>query len=107
MLPHAAHLPVAGSSYAWSFGPRLAPSPLQRKPDEWRRQYATPPSGGRAYTVTLSPNKKKNIELKATFPSVFSVVPTNDNEHSDVDSKGDDAGTRVARDVSEARLSGD
>ena len=106
MLPHAAHLPVAGSSYTRSFGPGLALSLLQRKPDEWRRQYATPPSGGRAYTVTLSPNKK-NIELKATSPSVFSAVPTNDNEHSDVDSKGDDAGTRVARDVSEARLSGD
>lgn len=73
---------------------RLALWLLQRKPDEWRRRYATPSSGGCAYSVTLSLDKEKNTELKATSPSVFLVVRTNDNEHPDVDSKGDDAGVQ-------------
>lgn len=91
LLPHAARL--AGSPYARFFTRGLALSLLQRKPDEWRRQYATPSSGGYASTATSSPNKKSNTRLKATSPSVVAVAPTNDNEHHDADAEGDDAGT--------------
>ena len=89
MLPHAARL--AGSPYARSFTRGLALSLLQRKPDEWRRQYATPSSGGCANTATSSPNKKSDTGLKAT---VVAAAPTiDDNEHHDADPEGDDAGT--------------
>jgi len=91
LLPHAVRL--AGSPYARSFTRGLALSLLQRKPDEWRRQYATPSSGGRVNTATSSPNKKSNTRLKAIAPSVVAVAPTNDNEHHDADPEGDDAGT--------------
>jgi len=91
LLPYAARL--AGSPYARSFTRGLALSLLQRKPDEWRRQYATPSSGGCANTATSSPNKKSNTRLKATSPSVVAVAPTNDNEHHDADPEGDGAGT--------------
>ena len=91
MLPHAARL--AGSSYARYFTRGLALSLLQRKPDEWRRQYATPSSGGCANTATSSSNKKSNTKLRATAPSVVTVTPTNDNEHHDADPEEDDTGT--------------
>jgi hypothetical protein len=71
----------------------LALSLLQRKPDEWRRQYATPSSGGCATTITSSPNKKSNSRLKATAPSVVAVALIDDNEHHDANPEGDDTGT--------------
>jgi hypothetical protein len=52
----------------------LALSLLQRKPDEWRRQHATPSSSG---ATTSSAN---NIRLKPTAPST-GTVPT--NKHDD------------------------
>jgi hypothetical protein len=70
----------------------LALSLLQRKPDEWRRQYATPSSSGHAITATSSPNKS-NTGLKVTAPSVVVVAPTDDNDHHDADPEGDDAAT--------------
>ncbi|KAI0274347.1 armadillo-type protein [Russula aff. rugulosa BPL654] len=80
LLPHTARL--AGSPYARSFTRGLALSLLQRKPDEWRRQYATPSSG-----CAKSSPKKNNTKtkLQATTPSVVAVAPTNDNEHHNVD----------------------
>ena len=47
---------------------------LQRKPDEWRRQHATPSSSG------ATACSAKNIRLKSTAPSE-GTVPT--NEHDD------------------------
>ena len=94
MLSHASRL--AGSPYARSFTRGLALSLLQRKPDEWRRQYATPSSGGCINTVTPLPNKKNNTRntgLKATALPVVAVAPTNYNEHHDVEPGGDDAGS--------------
>ena len=101
MLPHAARL--AGSPYARSFTRGLALSLLQRKPDEWRRQFATPSSGGCANTTTASPNQKNNTSLKATAPSVATVAPTNDDEHHDVDLDEDDAGTSSLAEMGRGR----
>ena len=89
MLPHAVRL--AGSPYARSFTRGLGLSLLQRKPDEWRRQYATPSSGGCANPAMSSPKKKNNTRLNATARPVVAVAPTNDNEHHNVDPEGDDA----------------
>ena len=88
MLPHAARL--AGSPYARSFTRGLALSLLQRKPDEWRRQYATPSSRSSANTATSSLHKD-NSRSKTTAPSAVAVALT-DDEHHDVDSEGDEAG---------------
>ena len=74
MLPHAARL--AGSPYARFFTRGLGLSLLQRKPDEWRRQHATPSSGGGATATTSSLDKIKNTRLKAT---AVTVTPDNDN----------------------------
>jgi len=63
----------------------LALSLLQRKPDEWRRQHATPSSGGSANTATASPNKNKNTGSKATAPSAVA-------EHHVEDPEGVEAG---------------
>jgi nucleolar protein 9 len=90
LLPHATRL--AGSPYARFFTRGLALSLLQRKPDEWRRQYATPSSSGRTNPSTSSPNKN-DTRLKATAQSLVAVAPTNDNEHHDVDPAVDDVGT--------------
>jgi nucleolar protein 9 len=84
LLPHAARL--AGSPYARFFTRGLALSLLQRKPDEWRRQHATPSSGGGANTATSSPNKDHNNGSKATAPSAVA-------DHHDEDPEGDGAGT--------------
>jgi len=94
LLSHASRL--AGSPYARSFTRGLARSLLQRKPDEWHRQYATPSSGGCVNPVTPLPIKKdntKNTSVKATASSVVAVGPTNYNEHHDVEPGGADAGT--------------
>jgi hypothetical protein len=77
---------LAGSPYARFFTRGLALSLLQRKPDEWRRQHATPSSGVSANTATSSPNKNDNTRLKATAPSSVTV-------HHNEDPKGDEAGT--------------
>ena len=87
LLPHASRL--AGSPYARFFTRGLALSLLQRKPDEWRHQYATPSSGGGANIATSSP-KKSNTILKDTTLSVITVAPT---KRHDADPEGDDAGT--------------
>jgi hypothetical protein len=75
---------LAGSSYARSFTRGLALSLLQRKPDEWRRQYATPSLG---FAATSSPKKNDNTELKATAQSVTAVTSANDDQHH-VDPEG-------------------
>jgi len=91
LLPHAARL--AGSPYARSFTRGLALSLLQRRPDEWRRQYATPSSGGGSNTATSSPGKNGDFRLKVAPSSSITVTPTtNDNGHRDMDPEGDDAG---------------
>ena len=87
MLPHAAHL--AGSPYAWLFTWGLGLSLLQRKPDEWRHQHATPSSGGRANVATASPDKTKNTRVKAT---AVAVNPDN-NEHLREDHEESEART--------------
>ena len=78
MLPHATRL--AGSPHARFFTRGLALSLLQRKPEEWRRQHATPSSGGSANTATSSSNKDKNTRVDATTPSTIVVVPTNNKD---------------------------
>ena len=72
---------LAGSPYARSFTRGLALSLLQRKPDEWRCQYATP-SSGCANLATSSPKKKDNTKLKATALPVAAVGPSNDEQHN-------------------------
>ena len=64
---------------------------LQRKPDEWRRQYATPSTDRCANPATSSLNKNTNTTLKATIPTVVTVAPTNDIEDHGVDPEGDGA----------------
>ena len=83
MLPHAARL--AGSPYARFFTRGLGLSLLQRKPDEWRRQHATPSSGGGATATTSSLDKIKNTRLKAT---AVTVAPDNDNRRFKEDPEG-------------------
>ncbi|KAH9991427.1 armadillo-type protein [Russula vinacea] len=78
LLPHATRL--AGSPHARFFTRGLALSLLQRKPEEWRRQHATPSSGGSANTATSSSNKDKNTRVDATTPSTIVVVPTNNKD---------------------------
>ena len=87
MLPHATRL--AGSPYARFFTRGLALSLLQRKPDEWRRQYATP-SSSRCINPIMSPPNKDHTRLKPTAQPSDAVVPTNDNEHNDVNPAVDD-----------------
>jgi hypothetical protein len=82
-LPHAARL--AGSPYARFFTRGLALSLLQRKPDEWRRQHATPSTGGGDKTAASLPNNKNNnAKLKATAPSAIVVDPDNKEDHDEV-----------------------
>jgi nucleolar protein 9 len=91
LLPHAARL--AGSPHARFFTRGLALSLLQRKPDEWRRQHATPSSGSGANAATSSPDKIKNTRLKAT---AVAVTPDNDNnKHLKEDTEGGEAGTSL------------
>jgi nucleolar protein 9 len=95
LLPHTARL--AGSPYARSFTRGLALSLLQRKPDEWRRQYATP-SSGCANPAKSSPKKNNTkTKLQATTPSVVAVAPTNDNEHHSVDLEEGDTSSPAER----------
>jgi hypothetical protein len=82
-----------GSPHVRFFTRGLALSLLQRKPDEWRRQHATPSSGGSANTTTSSPSKDKNTRLNATAPSAVVVVPTNNDEDHDEDPEGDEVRT--------------
>jgi hypothetical protein len=73
----------------------LALSLLQRKPEEWRRQHATPSTGGGANTATSSPNnlKNKSTRLKATAPSAVAVAPDNNNKHLKEEPEGGEVGT--------------
>jgi hypothetical protein len=68
----------------------LALSLLQRKPDEWRRQHATPSSGGGANAAKVSPDKIQNTRLKAT---AVTVTPDNDNKRIKEDPEEGEAGT--------------
>ena len=87
-MPHAARL--AGSPYARFFTRGLGLSLLQRKPDEWRRQHATPSSGGGATATTSSPDKIKNTSLEAT---AVTVTSNNDNKRIKEDLEGGEAET--------------
>ena len=82
-MPHAARL--AGSPYARFFTRGLSLSLLQRKPDEWRREHATPSTGGGAKTATSLPNNKNNnTKLKAAAPSAVAADPDNNKHHDEV-----------------------
>jgi len=54
---------------------------LQRKPDEWRRQHATPSSSG------ATACSAKNIRLKSTAPSE-GTVPTNEHDDREEEAPG-------------------
>lgn len=73
---------LAGSSHARYFTRGLALSLLQRKPDEWRRQHATPSSSGAA---AVSPN---NTRSGITGPPVVATATLDERDHSD----GEEAG---------------
>ena len=59
----------------------LALSLLQRKPDEWRRQHATPSSSG------ATASSANNIRLKSTAPSE-GTVPTNKHHDREEEAPG-------------------
>jgi len=54
---------------------------LQRKPDEWRRQHATPSSSG------ATTNPANNIRLKYTVPSA-GTVPTDEHDGREEETPG-------------------
>ncbi|KAH9991655.1 ARM repeat-containing protein [Russula compacta] len=70
LLPHAARL--ASSPHARFFTRGLGLSLLQRKPDEWRRQHATP---------SLGSSSANSTRPKSTAPSAV-AAPTN-SEHKE------------------------
>jgi len=80
LLPHAVRL--AGSSHARYFTRGLALSLLQRKPDEWRRQHATPSSGGAA---AVSP---KNTRSGVTDPPAIATATNDECDGSDGEQAG-------------------
>ena len=54
---------------------------LQRKPDEWRRQHATPSSSG------ATASSANNIRLKSTAQSA-GTVPTNEHDDREEETQG-------------------
>ena len=68
---------LAGSSHARYFTRGLALSLLQRKPDEWRRQHATPSSSSAA---AVSPN---NARPGVTSPSAVAIATDDKRDDSD------------------------